>query len=102
MLFRIWLVWLDSFDSHYDANGLASQFWQIESALRQVGLGKQKCESCLPKGQAGFEGFLLLLFFTIPWDLYKVPVILRRVANQALHKLHKKELIFPKSNFIWN
>lgn len=27
-------------------------------------------------------------------------MILRRVANQALYKLHKKELIFPKSNFM--
>ena len=28
--FRIWLIWLES---HYDANGLAGQFWQMESAL---------------------------------------------------------------------
>ena len=27
-------------------------------------------------------------------------MILRRVANQALHKLHKNEPIFPKSNFM--
>ena len=37
ILFRIWLIWLDSFDwkwnSHYDGNGLAGQFWQMESSL---------------------------------------------------------------------
>ena len=37
VLFRIWLIWLDSFDkkwnSHYEGNGLPGQFWQMESAL---------------------------------------------------------------------
>ena len=37
LLFRIWLIRLDSFDerwnSHYDWNGLGGQFWQMESAL---------------------------------------------------------------------
>ena len=32
ILFRIWLIWLDSFhekwNSNYDGNGLAGQFWQ--------------------------------------------------------------------------
>ena len=35
--FRIWRIWMVSFDwkwnSHYDGNGLAGQFWQMESAL---------------------------------------------------------------------
>lgn len=39
MLFRFWLIWLDSFDqkwnSHYDRIGLASQCWQMESTLRK-------------------------------------------------------------------
>ena len=37
ILFRIWLIWLDSFDSkwnsYYNGNGLAGQFRQMESAL---------------------------------------------------------------------
>ena len=37
ILFRIWLIWLDSFDkkwnSPYEGNGLPGQFWQMESAL---------------------------------------------------------------------
>ena len=37
MLFRILLIWLDSFDlkwnSHYDGDDLTSQFWQMEGAL---------------------------------------------------------------------
>ena len=37
ILFTIWLIWLDSFDlkwnSQYDRDGLASQFWQMESIL---------------------------------------------------------------------
>ena len=37
ILFRIWLIWLDSFyykwHSHYDGNGLAGLFWQMESTL---------------------------------------------------------------------
>ena len=36
MLFRIWLIWRDIFykkwNSHYDENGLAGQFWQMGSA----------------------------------------------------------------------
>ena len=38
ILFSIWLVWLDSFDSkwnsHYNRNDLARQFWQMESARK--------------------------------------------------------------------
>ena len=37
ILFRIWLIWLDSFDkkwnSLYEGKGLPGQFWQMESAL---------------------------------------------------------------------
>ena len=37
MLCKIWLIWLDSLDkkwnSQYDGNDLAAQFWQMESAL---------------------------------------------------------------------
>ena len=44
-LFRIWLIWLDSFDykwnSHHDWKGLASQFWQMESTLREVSVSKR-------------------------------------------------------------
>ena len=33
-------MWLDSFDqkwnSHYDGNGVAGQFWQMESAIRFI------------------------------------------------------------------
>ena len=36
--FRIWLIWLESFvwkeNYHWDGNGLAGLFWQMESALR--------------------------------------------------------------------
>ena len=34
--FKIWLIWLKSYNkwiSHHDGNGLAGQFWQMESAL---------------------------------------------------------------------
>ena len=40
MLFRIWLIRLDSFDyklnSYYDGNGPAGQFWQMVSALKHM------------------------------------------------------------------
>ena len=39
IIFRNWLIWIVSFayklNSHYDGIGLASQFWQMESALRR-------------------------------------------------------------------
>ena len=42
ILFRILLVWLDTFDlkwnSHFDGNGLAPQSWQMESALYKKGV----------------------------------------------------------------
>ena len=38
ILLRIWVIWLDSFDYkrnyHYNKNGMAGQFWQMESVLR--------------------------------------------------------------------
>ena len=40
ILFRIWPIWLDSFDwkwnSRYDWKGLACQFWQMEIALNKL------------------------------------------------------------------
>ena len=40
IIFRIWLIWLKRFDwkqnYHGDGNGLAGQFWQMESALRFI------------------------------------------------------------------
>ena len=42
IVFRIWLIWLDSFDqnwnSRYYEKGLADQFWQMEGALRRTPL----------------------------------------------------------------
>ena len=39
-VFTIWLTWMVSFDSnwnsHYDGKGLAGQFWQMESALKDT------------------------------------------------------------------
>ena len=44
IIFRIWLIWMVSFNqkwnSYYDGNGLAGQFWQMESALSQSNLFK--------------------------------------------------------------
>ena len=45
LLLRIWLIWLDRCDerwnSHHNRNGLAGQFWQMESALREVSVLKR-------------------------------------------------------------
>ena len=46
ILFRIWLIWLDSFDEkwnfHYDGNGLAGQLLQVERALIGVSSYRRK------------------------------------------------------------
>ena len=66
ILFRIWLIWLDSYDSkwnsHYDGNVLACQFWQMESALTPnlivLDVKKTSSNHCL---------ILKCIFSTIPF-----------------------------------
>ena len=72
--FRIWLISLNSFDwnwnSHYDGNGLASKFWQMESAISHSshpGLPSQSSHSsCIFWAvQCIYQYVYFFLFFTV-------------------------------------
>ena len=73
ILFRIWLIWLDSFDqewnSHYDGNGLARQFWQMESALKLAVFGMKLFLTFY----STYSDFVLAVMMKVPQNLSSSP-----------------------------
>ena len=63
ILFRNLLVWLDSFDqkwnSHYDRNGLAGQFWQMKSLRTSRMFAFRLCPRKSVKAQFIYLSYIL-------------------------------------------
>ena len=98
-LFRIWLIWLDSFDykwnSHHDWKGLASQFWQMESTLREVSVSKRVEEK-------DYSGSICSSRCLFQWGRSVCYVVMPIINhNQSLTKIFKQCYNWLWKNVKW-